>query len=207
MSESTTIQTKYGNARLNEWGYYQITSRKEGNHNKLLHRVIFEEFYQCNLDEEFPEGIHIHHVDGDKTNNEIWNLEPIPESEHLSLHKQGKKHHQYGKPRSEETKQKIRNTCKGMKNTIEHNRNISRNRTSTGFFRVIKRNNKKYPQGFLWCYVYYKEPGKSQTFITSLDLLKLKQKVLNKGLEWGVISKEKALETCKQYNYDFTEVC
>lgn len=207
MSESTIIQTKYGNARLNDWGYYTITTRKEGNHHKLLHRVIFEDYYNIKLDEEFPEGIHIHHIDGNKTNNEIWNLEPISESDHMSLRHSGENHPQYGKPRSEETKQRIRNTCTGMRNTIEHNRNISRNKTSTGFFRVIKRNSKRYPQGFLWCYVYYKEAGKSQTFITSLDLLRLKQKILDKGLEWEVISKEKALETCKQHGYDLMEVC
>ena len=67
----TAIKTKYGNANLNKWGYYAITSRKEGNHGKLLHRVIFEDFYNIKLDEEFPEGIHIHHIDEDKTNNEI----------------------------------------------------------------------------------------------------------------------------------------
>ena len=106
----TTIKTKYGNANLNEWGYYKITSRKEGNHNKLLHRLIFEDFYNIKLDEEFPEGIHIHHIDGEKTNNEIWNLEPISETEHMSLHKSKEKNHYWGKTRSEEDKQKISKT-------------------------------------------------------------------------------------------------
>lgn len=198
----TAIKTKYGNANLNDWGYYRITSRKEGNHKKLLHRLIFEDFYNIKLDEEFPEGVHIHHIDGNKTNNEIWNLEPTPESEHMSLHKSKEKHHCWGKHRSDEIKQKISKTMTGMKNTNEHNKRISKSSNTTGFFRVIKRNNKKYKQGFLWAYVYYKDGKKRQTFITSLDLLKLKQKVIKKGLEWLVIDEKKAKKTINEYGYD-----
>lgn len=202
MSESTIIQTKYGNARLNDWGYYTITTRKEGNHHKLLHRVIFEDFYNIKLDEEFPEGIHIHHIDGNKTNNEIWNLEPIPESEHMSLHNSKEKHHFWGKSRSDEIKEKIRKTMTGMKNSDKQNKKISQASNTTGFYRVIKRINKKYKQGFLWTYVYYEEGKKRQTFISSVDLLKLKQKVIKKGLEWVVIDEEKAKKTIEKCGYD-----
>ena len=65
--------TKYGSVGLHCSGYYKITSKKEGNHNKLLHRLIFEDFYNI----ELPDDIIIHHLDEDKTNNEIWNLIPL----------------------------------------------------------------------------------------------------------------------------------
>lgn len=34
------IETKYGNATLNNYGYYKISSQKQGNNNQLLHRLI-----------------------------------------------------------------------------------------------------------------------------------------------------------------------
>ena len=83
------LKTKYGSAGLRPDGYYVIRSRKEGNRGKLLHRLIFEDFYQCDLNEVFPEGVVIHHVDEDKTNNEIWNLIPLTNAEHTAIHKAG----------------------------------------------------------------------------------------------------------------------
>ena len=205
MSEST-IKTKYGNAKLNSSGYYQITSRKEGNHNKMLHRVIFEKFYNIDLKKEFPDGIHIHHIDGNKTNNEIWNLEPIDESRHSSLHNRKENNPQWNKPRSEEIKQKISDTMKKIPRTMEHNKKIGRNRNTTGFFRVSKLNNKKYSQGFIWYYSYYPKGKKRQKMITSLNLVKLKEKILNKGLEWDVINLENAKKTAREYNYKLEEL-
>ena len=35
---------------------------------------------------EIPDGFHVHHKDGDKTNNDISNLELLPKFEHLSTH-------------------------------------------------------------------------------------------------------------------------
>ena len=172
------LKTKFGNAKINKGGYYAITSRKEGNNRKYLHRLIFEDYYNIDLDDEFPDGVHIHHIDGDKTNNEIWNLEPIPASEHHSLHnggennpmygKRGENHPMYGKHRSDETIKKI-----------------SESQNCTGFFRVYKHKDSRYKQGFHWVYQYYE--GGKQKAITSVDIDKLKEKVLDKGLEWREI--------------------
>ena len=65
----TKIQTKFGTAKLRDDGYWDIVTVKEGNFKKLLHRLIFEDFYQITL----PKDWIIHHEDGDKSNNEIWN--------------------------------------------------------------------------------------------------------------------------------------
>lgn len=205
MSESAVLKTKFGNAKLNEWGYYKITSRKEGNHGKLLHRLIFEDFYKINLDEEFEDKVHIHHIDENKTNNEIWNLEPISVSEHMSFHNSKEKHHMWKKPFTEEMKKAMSEKRKGMKNSKEHNQRISETRTSTGFFRVSKRKNVKYKQGFLWCYNYYPEMGKRQKMITSTNLLKLKEKVLSKGLDWFIIDIKKARRSVEN-KYNLNEV-
>ena len=166
------IKTKYGNATLNRDGYYKLNTGR--NAGKLLHRVIFEDFYQCDLDEEFPDGVHIHHVDHNRTNNEIWNLEIISPSEHQRMHQTGKNN----------------SMCKN---------------TTTGIFRVYKQKAKSCKQGFTWKYQYYGKDGKRRKF-ESVDLLKLKQKVLAKGFEWEILDVNLVKSCCEEYGYDFEEV-
>ena len=111
---STKIQTKYGTAHLNIDGYYKITSNKEGNKDKFLHRLIFEDFYKTKL----PPNIVIHHDDHNKTNNEIWNLIPMTQREHTILHHKGK-------VCSEETKRKISESNTGRIVSEEGRKNMS----------------------------------------------------------------------------------
>ena len=49
MSYPETQNTKYGIAKIHNTGYYRITSRKEGNNGKLLHRLIFEDVHKRKL--------------------------------------------------------------------------------------------------------------------------------------------------------------
>ena len=51
------IHTKYGVAKINDDGYYTISSSKEGYNRKLLHRLLFEDFYEFKI----PKGFVIHH--------------------------------------------------------------------------------------------------------------------------------------------------
>ena len=157
------MKTKYGNASINN-GYYKITSRREGNHLKPLHRLIWEDFYRC----EVPKGFDIHHKDGNRLNNCIMNLQIIRRSEHTSHHKTGENSHMYGKSHPYETRLKICET-----------------RNTTGYFRVskMKKNTK---QGFIYRYMYY-EDGKHKV-IYSVDIKKLEEKVKAKGLEWIKLS-------------------
>ena len=190
-----TIVTEYGNATLNRDGYFKINTGK--NAGKLLHRVIFEDFYNINLDDEFIDRVHIHHIDHNKANNEIWNLEPIIPSEHQSMHQKGKNNNMYGK----------RNDyVKGIPFSKQRMRNISKSRSRTGFFRVYPKKNKTYKQGFTWCYHYYKDSEKRQTHIVSVDLLKLKQKVIKQGLEWFIVNEDIAKQVCVKFGYDLEEV-
>lgn len=135
------LYTKFGTAKIHKTGYYVITSCKEGNHCKKLHRLIYEEEYG-----EIPDGCIIHHKDGDKLNNDISNLTVMAPSEHAILHNSGKKHSdetkrkmsearigkyggenhpRYGTPHSEETKQKISNSSNGRKHSDETKQKMS----------------------------------------------------------------------------------
>lgn len=215
-----TIFTEFGTAKINKNGYYQITSGKEGNNHKLLHRLIFEKFYNIKLDEEFPNGIIIHHEDENKTNNEIWNLIPMTREEHQRMHNIGKSMPEHvkqallkaniGKKISEETKMKMRKSLpdnSGEKNprygvpvSIESREKMSKVHNTSGFYRVMLHKRKNLNHKPSWEYVY-REDRKVKS-ISSVDLLKLKEKVIAKGLEWFIIDLENAKRTIKEYGYD-----
>jgi len=147
------MKTEYGECRINSNGYYQVTSRKEGNKGKYLHRLIFEKFYGFKI----PKGFDIHHKNENRIDNCILNLQLMRRKDHSS-------HHVTGKTLSDEEKIK---RCK-------HNQ--------TGYFRVVKKNKSDVVQGFIYEYGYY-ENGKRR-YLSSVNLDKLKEKVLAKGLLW-----------------------
>ena len=159
---SKVLHTKYGTAKLDKNGYYWITSRKEGNHLKFLHRLIWEDFYGY----EVPKGYHIHHKNNIKTDNCILNLQLLPEYEHYLIHNLGENSWWNGKYHSDETKLKMSK----LKNT-------------TGFFRVTKLSTKKYSQGFCWAYQWRDESGKTRR-IKAKTIDTLKRRVLNRKLKW-----------------------
>ena len=161
------MKTKFGTVKISSDGYYQIKSKKEGNFGKKLHRLIFEDFYQIKL----PKHIIIHHDDGDKLNNEIWNLIPMTIGEHNVIPHKGKIPHNLGKSHSMEVKYKQSN----WQNT-------------TGYFRVSKCKCDLCKQGFI--YLYTCRQGGKRIRIKSVDINKLKEKVLNRGLLWKKLTVE-----------------
>lgn len=183
---SEVLYTKFGNAKLNNKGYYMITSRKEGNNGKLLHRLIFEDYYQINLNEEFPNGVVIHHEDEDKANNNLWNLIPMPHEEHMKIHMTG-----------EENPMR-----KG--HSLDDCKKISKHYTSTGYFRVYKYPDKSCKQGFIYRYSYF-ENGRRRV-IGRVNILKLKEVVLSKGLEWVIVDELKAKMTCDECGVDYNDL-
>jgi hypothetical protein len=58
-------------------GYYAMTT----DDRMLMHRYVWE-----NEKGEIPEGYDIHHLDCDKSNNSIENLECLPKAEHTRLY-------------------------------------------------------------------------------------------------------------------------
>ncbi len=73
---------------------------------------------------------------------------------------------------------------------------------STGIRRVYCVVDDRTNQGFKWCYTY-RENNRYKT-LSSVDIFKLKEKVLSKGLDWTIVNEEIAEETfrkaSKQYN-------
>ena len=148
------MKTKFGNAHLTPQGYYRIHSRTDGNRDKYLHRMIWEDFYGTGV----PEGFVIHHKDGDKTNNCILNLQLMRKSEHDKLHNVGK--------------------------SLELDDCLIRSKTmgTSNYFRVYISKDKTCKQGFKYNYQYYDNSRRRK--ISSVDIERLKEKVISKGLEW-----------------------
>ena len=170
---SETLNTKWGNANIDNKGYYVITSYKEGNHLKRLHRLIAEEYFGDWINDS-DDFFDIHHIDGDKTNNCILNLEPMPHEDHNRLHSKGENHPNYGKHLSEGTTKKM-----------------SEAQNTSGYYRVSKIKNTTYKQGVQWRYQYY-ENGKHKS-INSADTTKLEERVKSKGLPWFKLTEGDAL--------------
>ena len=165
------LHTKWGNATLNNWGYYRISSTEKGYEGKLLHRLIYEDFWGV----ELPPEIHIHHKDENKLNNCILNLEAVIGKEHSSFHNKGEKNSMYGKS-------KELSPVFGKTHSLSVRKNMSKPKNTTGYFRVYKKKEPSVKQGFTWKYGFYKNRKCYQT--TSVDLNKLKEKVLANGWEW-----------------------
>ncbi len=66
-------------------GYYKF--RLNGK-TVYLHRYLYEAYHRCSI---LP-GIHVHHKDENKLNNDLFNLELITQSEHSRLHNLGNKY-------------------------------------------------------------------------------------------------------------------
>ena len=83
--------TIWGTATLHNNGYYKIASSTEGNLGKYLHRLIWEKAWG-----KIPKDWVIHHLDGNKQNNKVSNLEWCTNSYNL-IYSKGKKVAQYTK--------------------------------------------------------------------------------------------------------------
>ena len=191
MIKGEDIITKYGNAKLNEDGYYIITSRKKGYSHKFLHRLIWEDWYGKSV----PDGYVIHHLNGDKTDNRIQNLQCVERSKHIAFHNKarcGENSSMFGKHHSEETKRKISKSKKGKSLSKEGRLNMSKSRNTTGYYHVYKENNNQYAQGFLWRYKYHDKNNRLKS-ICATDLEKLEKKVKEKGFDWIEIDRQSHL--------------
>ena len=90
---------------LNNDGYYCTTMYDDNGNRKTIrhHRIIWETAFG-----EIPNGFEIHHIDHNRTNNSISNLELVEASQHKKNHFSGKNNPMYGKQnpkRSELNKQ------------------------------------------------------------------------------------------------------
>jgi hypothetical protein len=111
------MQTKWGNAKKNSKGYYQITSRKEGYHNKYVHTLVLEE----KIGRPLKKNECGHHVDEDKENNDPSNLVVMDKAEHAKYHAIKSKRlvgntNMKGRKSSQETKNKLSDIFSGEGN-------------------------------------------------------------------------------------------
>ena len=171
------IKTKFGNAKINHDSYYVITSNSNKNINKRLHRLIFEDFYSklFGYNYKIPKGYIIHHIDGDKLNNCILNLELMSWSKHNKIHHLGVK-------RSLDICDKYKLIRKGKFHSDETKLKMSKSKNTTGYYRVCKCRDDRCKQGFRYFYSYMNQSIRKS--ISSVSLEKLEKKVKNKGLEW-----------------------
>lgn len=183
------INTKFGIARLDKKkGYYKVDG-------KLLHRLIYENYHKVTL----LSTTDIHHIDENRTNNEISNLLAISHGNHRKLHgvseetrqklresNSGENNPFYGKKHSKEAKQKMRETKLGRKVPLETRINRGKTVTSTGILYVRKQYGSHLTQGFTWVY------DDKKKVLTSIDLLKLKDRIRFNNLQWIVLDENKA---------------
>lgn len=182
------LHTKFGNCSLNSNGRYRVTSRQEGNHGKLLHRLIWEDFYKC----EVPDGFVIHHKNRDYLDNCILNLQLIRDESHKKLHGKQKDNSLENNPMWN----KSHNKSSMLK--------MSNAKSKTGIYRVYKLKDSRSKLGFRWCYEF-RHNGERHTF-SSNDLKKLKLKVISKGYDWKIVDESKVRELCKLINIEYEEM-
>ena len=126
------LNSIFGHLSKSKTGHWQVVTSIEGNWGELWHRLIWERFHQRKI----PKGYHVHHIDGNPSNNCIMNLCILPAREHVRLHKKGGKLSQehkdkisksmlgneksikshLGNAHTDETKQKMSKTHTGMVN-------------------------------------------------------------------------------------------
>ena len=98
---------------------------------------------------------------------------------------------------SDETKEKIKkalsgkfskenNFFYGKKRSLEMRLKSSNSQNNTGFYRVSKKKSPTSVQGYIWVYRWYDNDKRKA--ITSVDLIKLKEKVVDRGLPWIKLS-------------------
>lgn len=114
----------------------------------------------------------------------------------------GKKNAFFGQKHNETTKSKIRQAKLGAKNpnynkrmSIETRKKMSESHNNTtGFYRVYKFESSTYKKGFGWRYQYVDNSNRRFN-VSATSLSTLKQKVLDKNLEWLVLNEEKAKQS------------
>lgn len=191
------IKTKFGSATMDQFGYYRISSGKEKNNGKALHRLIWEDWYG----KPIPKGYFIHHLNHQKDDNRIQNLQCVESKLHRRYHssnpseetrkklsetKKGELNPNFGKPLSDETKRKMSESSKGKPLSEQHKENLSISRNAVGYVNVSRHYSTNYKKGYCWRYSY-SEDGKRYD-IQRVKLGDLEKEVKRRNLNWKRIN-------------------
>lgn len=101
-----------------------------------------------------------------------------------------------GYQHSKEIKKKISERQIGKKLSRKTKIEISKKHNTTGFYRVVKHPCTECKQGFIWRYHY--RINNKRKGIKNINLLKLKEKVKNQGLDWYIINEDNAKKSLKE---------
>ena len=164
ISNKEPLQTKFGSARFYNKGY-MITSRKEGNCGKKLHRLIYEDYHKVTL---LP-TTDIHHIDGNPCNNNISNLVAMTHGDHTKLHCTGKFV-------SEETRKKLRDINKG--NVISKQNKEALRQANLGNKYAFKGHPTIHKAGFINGKQLYSLNYDGKRIMRSIDKKKLERKLI-----------------------------
>lgn len=113
---------------------------------------------------------------------------------------------------TEEMRKKMSSTRSGRRNpmygktqTKQTRETISRRKNKTGFLNVGHAKDNRLKQGFSWRYRYTNQHKQRQQILKT-NLYDLKQEVLKRNLEWKIIDKNNAKQTCDRYNYTLNKL-
>lgn len=79
------------------------------------------------------------------------------------------------------------------------------NTKTTGFINVKKIACRDCKQGFTYTYITLSDDNKRK-YISSVDFLQLKRKILDQGLPWGINNRVNALKTVKESGYSLYDL-
>lgn len=150
--------------------YIDRAINKHGRDNFIL--IIIEETTQDNLDDREQYWITYYNT---YYNINHYNLSPGGDINPMNDYS---------------SRKKLSKVLSGRIRTKEHRLSLAYSRNSTGFLHVTKEYNDAFKQGFRWIY-RCKEDNKTIT-ITSTSSEKLRNKVLERNLEWETIDDDNA---------------
>lgn len=155
------IETKFGIAKLDKDGYYRVSA-------KMLHRLVWEDWYG----KPVPKGYIIHHINHNKSDFRIQNLQCVDDIAHRKYHKK----------KSTEKQKKVWLDFVKQPKSEEHKENLSRSRNTVGYVNVSKHYGSHYTKGYIWRYSY-SENGKRYE-IQRTKLGDLEKEVKRRNLNW-----------------------
>jgi len=157
--------------------------KKDGKVIKRATRVWCEHFGK----DKVPDGYVIHHINGDRLDDRIQNLQCVEDTIHRRYHNI-KNYNEMSDYEKDDICLRLNIGREEWFDNLSENEkkerwlHLAKKNNTTGYYRVYKDKNKRMKQGFIWRYKYY-DNGKLKA-IVSVDIDKLKEKVLDKGLEW-----------------------
>jgi group I intron endonuclease len=118
----------------------------------------------------------------------------------LSEMSKGEKNFFYGKKHSIESREKMRNSHLDVPLSKHHKLSLSKSSNKTGLYLVYKEKNNGVRQGFIWAYGY-RENNKKKV-ISNVNLLKLKENVIKRGLDWIIIDEDKSKKSFEENKHN-----